>query len=106
LPPVHTTNDDYDGGYIMGYVLFADWGNASLDCMIPFLAESSETIKFDSSKEIGSDGCDKSPGTKRMEVDLRANTYAKFAEIVKERTGHPGKVGVNRTAYIEQYRLK
>lgn len=99
VPPVHTEGDAFEAGYIMGYVLFADWQKGTVDCMSPFLATSSEQIDFSYTSDN-----EMSSMSTALNSDLMFNFDQQIKEIVRKASGFSGTIWVNDSVHMEEYR--
>src|SRR5690606_23292385 len=100
LPPSYSNEKEFETGYIMGYLMFADWKNGVLSCITPLLAENSTQIHLSNSSNI-----EDSPYSKEVMVmitDLQDQTYGMIDSIARMRTGFTGKVWVNNQDKLYQ----
>lgn len=93
LPPVLLDEGGYETGYMMGYILYADWETEQLSCITPILAENNETFDFTSSRDVSV-----------LKADLQEQTFAVIDSITRVRTGFEGPVNVNNAAKLDTYK--
>jgi len=79
VPPVFNSDTDYETGYVMGYLMFADWETGELSCLSPLLSQNNEKIEFDSGDEMIT-----------MKTDLKDQTFAVIDSMARLRTGFEG----------------
>lgn len=103
LPPSYTSENEYETGYIMGYLMFADWDTGELSCISPLLAQNNEEIDFWNSgpETVGVEG---SPELNAMKIDLQNQTFDAIAKIAKQRTGFGGDINVNSEIKLKRYK--
>jgi hypothetical protein len=103
VPPTYTSDTDYEAGYVMGYLMFADWQNDQLSCISPFLAQNSTEINFENTPDTEMD--DKfSKEVIAMNTDLQNQTFGVIDSIARVRTGFKGNVLVNSKASLDTYK--
>ena len=102
-PPVYINDGKYEAGYVMGYILFADWDNDQLSCISPFLAQNSAQINFGNASDETVDNADSKEVT-IMKADLQTQTFNSIDSIARIRTGFSGDVWVNNAANLERYK--
>ena len=103
LPPVYMSETEYETGYVMGYITFADWEKGELSCISPFLAQNSPEISF----EYTTDGVTDDKFTRQlsaMNADLQHQTDLVIDSIARARTGFEGKVWVNYSVNLDKYK--
>ncbi|MBD3638760.1 MAG: hypothetical protein HUJ25_15510 [Crocinitomicaceae bacterium] len=103
LPPSYTSDTEYETGYVMGYIMFADWETGELSCISPFLAQNNEEVDFAGIPEnSGNDQYSKEVLT--MRADLQTQTYNVIDSIARIRTGFTGDVWVNSAEQLESFK--
>lgn len=101
LPPTYVSETEFETGYIMGYIMFADWETGELSCISPFLAQNSNEIDFNYSVENN----DKySKEVQAMNVDLQSQTYSVIDSLARKRTGFTGETWVNYSLNLDKYK--
>ncbi len=93
LAPTFVSKDNFEGGYLTGYILVADWETAKLSCMVPLLAEN-QPFDFSDFNEKVEAGI-KPLELQAMEADIQNQTFDAIREIVRKMTGFGGKIRVN-----------
>ena len=94
LPPKPESETPYETGYVMGYIMFAEWESGALSCISPFHALNNETKDFTGMSEV------------ELKDDLKTETYAVIDSIARLRTGFAGDVKINDVDVLESYRPK
>jgi len=79
VPPVLNSGTDYETGYVMGYLMFADWDTGELSCLSPLLAQNREQLDFGDEDAM-----------KTLNIDLKDQTYAVIDSVARLRTGFEG----------------
>lgn len=96
VPPTFTSDTEYESGYVMGYVMFADWENEELSCISPFLAQNNEEIELGNNSDGNVENA--------MKADLQTQTFNVIDSIARVRTGFSGDVWVNDAAKLNGYK--
>jgi hypothetical protein len=86
VPPKQISETEFETGYLMAYILFADWKTGKLSCLSPLLAQSSRQTIFDQGH------------------DLQAQTYHALDSITRVKTGFKGTISVNSAANLDKYK--
>jgi hypothetical protein len=89
LPPKQVSETEFETGYLMGYILFADWKTGELNCLTPLLAQNNAEVP----KEL-----------EAMQVDLQYRTFNTLDSIARVKTGFNGIIHVNSAANLEKYK--
>jgi hypothetical protein len=89
LPPKTLEGGEPETGYVMGYVMYADWENGSLSCISPFLAQNSSADHF-----VTVEGSEAS-AEDLMKEDLKEQTYSAIDSITRLRSGFSSDIQVN-----------
>lgn len=97
LSPVDSAGEIV-GGYVMGYVLFADINTGKMSCLSPILAQNSEELMETVLMEESLDA------QETFESELRVETFNQISEAVKNLTGFEGNVFVNEQDRMNAYR--
>lgn len=92
LPPVVENESTYETGYVMGYIMFAEWESGALSCISPFHALNDESKDFSGVSQG------------EMKDDLQLQTFSVIDSIARLRTGFTGEVYVNASGNLETYR--
>jgi hypothetical protein len=103
LPPTYVSETEFESGYVMGYLMFADWESGQLSCVSPLLATNSDEIDF----TYSTDGLTDDKFSKEviaMQADLQHETFKAIDSLAKLRTGFEGDVWVNYSVNLEKYR--
>ena len=103
LPPKYVSETEYETGYFMGYIMFADWETGELSCISPLLAQNSEEIDFSYTSEGLTDD-EYSRAITAMNVDLHYQTDKVVDSLARLRTGFKGDVWVNYTLNLDKYK--
>ncbi|MCB9222917.1 MAG: hypothetical protein R2780_13370 [Crocinitomicaceae bacterium] len=103
LKPQYVSKTEYETGYFMGYLMFADWETGQLSCISPLLAQNSETIDF----SYTSDGLmddEYSNAISAMNADLQFQTGKVVDSLARLRTGFEGEIWVNYSLNLDNYK--
>ncbi|UKN00261.1 hypothetical protein K6119_11000 [Paracrocinitomix mangrovi] len=93
LPP-KMTDGKFETGYVMGYIMFANWEKGSLSCISPLLAQNNATIDFEgTADEVAA-----------MNADLQQQTFTTIDSIAKSRTAFGGPVKVMDPVSLASYK--